>query len=696
MDKNEAKNRIEKLRGEVDRHRNLYHTNDAPEISDEAYDSLFHELLTLEREYPEYASSTSPTVRVGGAPLAKFEKARHAKRQWSFDDVFDEEGLAAWDERVRKLLAKAGMGADRVEYACELKIDGLKVVLTYEKGRLARAATRGDGEVGEVVTENIRTIRSIPLQLKEPMDITVVGEIWLPHAELDRINKERIAGGEAPFANVRNAAAGSIRQLDSKVTAKRNLQSFVYDVDEQEGLAPKTQMEELALLRALSFQVNAEYRLCASIEDIKAYYEEWNIKRHDLPYALDGIVIKVDSREAQEALGYTGKAPRYGIAYKFPAEETTTVIESISVQVGRTGVLTPVAHVTPVRVAGSLVSRATLHNQDEIDRLDLRVGDTVVIRKAGDVIPEVVSAVAALRTGKEKKFTMPDHCPVCGSQVTRETTGDLRLGKTSAGLYCSNPQCFAVEREKIIHAVGRKGLDIEGLGEKIVEQLIEEGLVADLADIYDLSEGDLLPLERFAAKKADKLIESIRSSKKVPLPKFLFALGIRHIGEESAHLVAESITNASSSLLPKPVRNIQDMIELLPEVSKEAWLSVHGFGEKSAASMVEWFGDSNHRSMLARMAASGVDVGIERRDVSVPQPLSGKTIVLSGGLAGFTRDEAKDMIRRAGGQVSSSVSERTDFLVAGEEAGSKLEKAKRLGVNIINEKTFKELLGLKP
>lgn len=701
-DKQRAKTRMEKLRTEVDRHRRLYHTQDAPEISDEAYDSLFHELLALEEEYPEFASKTSPTVRVGGVPLEKFRKVRHASRQWSFDDVFDFAGLKAWEERNIRLLEKADIGKGKrtwtgFGYVCELKIDGLKIVLTYEQGELVLGATRGDGEIGEDVTENLRTIRSVPLRLTQPVDITVVGEAWLAHTELERINRERETLGEPLFANVRNAAAGSIRQLDSKVTAKRKLDSFIYDIDrlkergarnkkqgKDEGDFPGTQIEELELLKRLGFQVNEEYRFCETMEAVQAYYEEWLARRHDLPYALDGIVVKVNDRAAQEALGYTGKSPRFGIAYKFPAEEATTVVEDISVQVGRTGVLTPVAHLRPVRIAGSVVSRATLHNQDEIARLDLRIGDTVVIRKAGDVIPEVVSVVLNLRTGEEREFRMPDRCPVCGGPVGRRVIGS---GTESAALYCMNPDCFAIERERIIHAVGRKGLDIEGLGEKIVEQLIDEGLISDLADIFELTEGDLVPLERFAEKKATNIIAGIRAAKRVALGKLVFALGIRHVGEESSHLVAKFAASQG-------MRDLDAVIAAFPRITKEEWMAIDGFGEKSAESLREWFGETSHLAILRKMRDSGVEIVIPE---AVPRttggPLSGKTIVLTGELARFTRDEAKDMIRKGGGRASSSVSAKTDFVLAGTNAGSKLDKARELGVKIVSEEEFFRMIG---
>jgi DNA ligase (NAD+) len=736
MNKIDAENRILKLRQELDKHRYFYHVLDTPEISDEAYDSLFHELVALEKEFPEFETSSSPTKRVGDTPLSKFEKVAHASRQWSFDDVFDLEELRAWDEKTTRLLEKEQRvdfqtadaplkqrndrsQLEKIDYCCELKIDGLKMVLTYEKGVLVRAATRGDGEIGENVTQNVRTIQSVPLVLSEPVDITVVGEIWLPGKELERINAERIKSGEQVFANARNAAAGTIRQLDPKVAASRKLDSFVYDIEKiggnfqtavaplkkrndrsqlqnSETTVPDTQIEELELLKKLGFKVNPYFRRCKNIEEIHAYYEEWSARRHELAYGLDGIVIKANSRIVQEVLGYTGKSPRFGIAYKFPAEEATTVVDDISIQVGRTGVLTPVAHLRPVRIAGSTVSRATLHNADEIARLDVRIGDTVVLRKAGDIIPEVVSVVTALRTGKETTYQFPEVCPVCGSEVKKGANGMKggkgEKGKESVAFYCSNPNCYAMERERIIHSVGRKGFDIDGLGEKIVEQLMEEGLISDLADIFELTIGDLLPLERFAEKKADKIILAIEQSKKVRLDKFLFALGIRHLGEETADLIMRDIIKGIRNQ-ESGIKNPRDIGEFFSKRTTVEWVSIKGIGEKSAESISEWFADEKHQAMLHQMTVLGVEIVLPEQSASdVVLPFSGKTFVLTGELASFTRDAAKSMIKEMGGAVSGSVSSKTDYVVAGENPGSKFDKAKELGVAVLDEEGFKALI----
>jgi DNA ligase (NAD+) len=689
MNKNEAKQRIEKLRIEVDRHRYLYHVKDAPEISDEAYDSLFHELLRLEEEYPEFRSETSPTTRVGGEPLEKFEKVRHTHRQWSFDDIFDEDELRAWDERTRKALRKAGID-EHPTYCCELKIDGLKIVLTYEDGVLIRGATRGDGTVGEDITANLRTIQSIPLLLPQPVSMTVVGEAWLAKSELDRINTEREALGEAPFANVRNAAAGSLRQLDPSVVARRRLDSFLYDIDDIRSGAelPNTQTGELDLLRDLGFRVNPEGGCFDSLDAVQDFYTHWSEHRDDLSSALDGIVIKLESVRMQEALGYTAKAPRFAIAYKFPAEEATTVVEDIALQVGRTGVLTPVAHLRPVRIAGTVVSRATLHNADEIERLDVRMGDTVIIRKAGDIIPEVVRVVESLRTGEERKFYMPKSCPVCGGAVSHRLSGED--GRASVAHYCENSKCFAVELERITHAVGRKGFDIEGLGEKIVEQLVSEGLISDLGDIFDLTEGDLVPLERFGEKSAENLLAAIEVAKDIPFRRFFFALGIRHIGEEASILLSRELP----ALVGKKKPEIADLVAQMPDISTDRFSEIAGFGRKSGESLTSWFSDPDHLALLRKLDEYGVRPFLEEEPESISANVfSGKTVVLTGSLSRFTRDEAKDMIRRQGGHPAGSVSQKTDFVLAGSDAGSKLEKARALGIQVLSEGEFLDMIG---
>jgi DNA ligase (NAD+) len=750
MTKNEAKKRIKKLTQEINRLRYLYHVKDAPEIDDIVYSSLMDELSKLEKQFPDLKSETSPTQRVGGKPLAKFKKIKHKVRQWSFGDLFNFEELKKWEEKIQRMIAKQpALKNEKVEYCCEIKIDGLKLILTYEDGKLVTAATRGDGKIGEEITHNVRTIQSVPLEINPAVSLVAVGEVWLPESELQRINAERKLHQETPFANSRNAAAGSIRQLDPKVAASRGLSTFIYDIDKikiKKGKfqslflqnsetnllvetdsfsanifpfknlnskanlnsnlslaksssftkttqfklqAPTTQIEELQLLEKLGFKINTDYRLCQSIEEIEKFYQEWISKRDKQEYGIDGIVIKINSQKIQQALGYTGKSPRWGIAYKFPAERTTTVVEDISVQVGRTGILTPVAHLRPVSVAGSTVSRATLHNESEIKRLDLKIGDTVVIQKAGDVIPEVVEVLTNLREGNESNFNMLQACEkVCGGPVVKEKIG-VKSSDESAGYYCQNKNSFAIQKEKIRHFVAKKGMNIDGLGEQIVEQLMSEGLVADVADIFELTLGDLLPLERFADKSAENLIQSIELAKKVKFEKFLFALGIRYIGEETTLL----IKNNFLKVFAKKPKNLTDLIKLFSASQVEEWTAVDGIGEKAAQSLVDWFTDNDNLQLLEKMIAGGIEVQF---DFKIPlknnQNLLGKTFVLTGALQSMTRDEAKEKIRQVGGKISSSVSQKTDFVIVGKKAGSKKKKAQDLGVKILSEAEFKKLI----
>jgi len=756
MNNNEAKNRIRKLSAEINKLRYEYHVLDKPDVTDEVYDSLMGELRILEDKFPDLRLPDSPTQRIGGKPLDKFQKVRHLIRQWSFDDVFSFSELQKWEEKTKRFLGKLPLSPSLsqrergvLEYVSEIKIDGLKIVLTYENGNFVRGATRGDGIIGEDVTENLKTIYSLPLKLKYPVTGVFVGECWLSKKELERINSGRKKKGEALFANSRNAAAGSIRQLDPKIAASRKLDTFIYDIDLIQNAAfpakgsiltgpkldldltkyPQTQMEELELLKNLGFNVNRETKLCKNIEEIEKFYQEWIHKKDREDYGIDGVVIKINSRAAQFALGYTGKSPRWGVAYKFPAEKVTTVVEDIKVQVGRTGALTPLAHLKPVRVAGSTVSRATLHNEDEIKRLDIRIGDTVVVRKAGDVIPEIVEVIKNLRTGREKIFHMPKHCPICGSQVKREIIkssdfsekgptlsrprSDLgqinkRHGEISAAIYCTNPKCYAVEMEKIIHFVSKKGFNIEGMGEKIVEHLMSEGLIANVAEIFELETGDLEPLERFAEKSAQKLVESIKKSREISLKKFIFALGIRHVGEETAVLISKNILEISKFKIPmltgrqessklkinEKFNFLSFILEIFPKITAEDWMNIKGIGDKSAENLVEWFSEKENINILKKMDELGVMVEMEKKREREKKggKFNGATLVLTGELSGFTRDEAKDIIRKEGGSISSSVSKKTSYVLAGENPGSKYEKALELGVKIINEKEFIKLI----
>ena len=658
------KERAEKLRDLLEKHRYLYHVLDKPEISDEAYDSLFKELETLEEEHPELITPDSPTQRVGGEPLKEFSKVTHVKQQWSFDDVFDFDELKKWEEKVKNFMKKAGIENEKLEYCCELKIDGLKVIMTYEKGQLVQAATRGDGTVGEDVTHNIKTIQSVPLKLKEKVDITAVGEIWLAKKNLKKINKEREKLGEPVYANTRNLAAGSLRQLDPKITASRRLDSFLYDIDEMKGKKPDSQHGEIKLLADLGFKTNPFEKVCKSPEEIKKFYDEWTKKRHDLEYELDGIVIKVNSVKIQEALGYTGKSPRWGVAYKFPAEQVTTILEDIVLQIGRTGVITPVAHLKPVLVAGSVVSRATLHNEDEIKRLDVRLGDTVILQKAGDVIPDIVSVVQELRPKNSKPYVFPTHVNACG--------GDGRIERIpgEAAWRCVSKDSFDQQKRKFYYFVSKKCFDIDGLGPKIIDVLLEEGLVSSFDDIFTLKRGDLLALPRFAEKSVDNLLESIEKGRTVSLPRFLAALSISQVGEETAYDIAKNFGS----------------LEKISQASFEEIEAIYGVGPIVAKSLYEWFKDSENKKLVKNLMKQ-----VKIEEVKAGKKLEGKSFVFTGTL-NMDRVAAQETVRKLGGEVSSSVSKNTSYVVAGENAGSKLEKAQRLGVAVIDEEKFLEMI----
>ncbi len=678
--------RIEKLRKEIDRLRDLYHVKDDPAIDDIVYSSLMNELKILEDKNPEFKTLTSPTQRIGTAPLDKFEKVTHKIKQWSLSDVFSFDELVAWESKNKRFVEKKGI-VKNFEYCVEVKIDGLKIILEYKKGVLVTASTRGDGKIGEDVTNNVKTIKSVPLKLSVPVDIIVVGEIWLPEKEFKRINDERKKKGEVLFANARNAAVGSIRQLDSKITASRNLSTFIYSIDFLDTLKenleiPKTQKDCLKVLEKLGFKINHEYKICNTISEIEKYYEYWTNKREKQEYGIDGLVVKINDRKIHEILGYTGKSPRGSIAYKFPAQKATTIVQDIKVQIGRTGVVTPVAHVTPVLVAGSTVSRATLHNEDEIKRLGLKIGDSVVIQKAGDIIPEIVEVLVNLRNGNEREFDMKSLAEKeCGGEVIKETIGDNN--KKSAAYYCKNKNSFAIQKENIIHFVSKKGMNIDGAGEKIVEQLMNEGLISDISDLFELTTGDLEPLERFEKKSATNLITAIEKSKQVNLAKFLFALGIRYVGEETA-LIIESF------LAKKDIHTPSDLVDECSIISSQEWESIEGIGKKASKSLVEYFNAQKNIKILNNMTSHGVKLCI---NVSVAKDIfNGKVFVLTGALSTMTRDQAKEKIRNAGGKISSTISNNTDYLLAGEKAGSKLKKARELGINIITEEQFSKML----
>lgn len=665
----ETVERYEKLKESVRTHGHKYHVLDAPEITDEAYDSLVRELEKIEAEYPELVDDSSPTQRVGGTPVKEFNKVRHEVRQWSFDDAFNSDDLKKWDEKVRRMIEKEkSLIGETIEYCCELKIDGLKIILTYKDGKFVQGATRGDGQVGEDVTSNLKTIQSIPLLLKEKVDLIAVGECWLSKKELARINVEREKDGEQIFANTRNAAAGSIRQLDPRIVAGRNLSSFIYDIDAYSGTFPGTQDEEIMLLSKLGFKTNPYHIVCGSLPEVQKFYEKWTRDGKKLDYGLDGIVIKINSRKIQDALGFTGKSPRWGIAYKFPAEQVTTIVEDIVLQVGRTGVLTPVAHLKPVLVAGSTVSRATLHNEDEIKRLDVRVGDTVILQKAGDVIPDIVSVVKELRTGKEKPYVFPARVSVCGGD------GKIERIPGQAAWRCVNKNSFAQKKRELYHFVGKHAFDIDGCGPKIIDALLDNNLITHASDIFSLTKGDLLALPRFGEKSVDNLLESINKARNVELSRFIVALSIPQVGEETARDLAQHF---------KDIKSLRG--------AKEGELQViSGVGDIVAREVVRWFADTDHmKELQALLAHIHIQAPVRTLD---HMPLSGKTFVLTGTMTSMDRDEASEKIRSLGGSVSSSVSAKTSFVVVGESAGSKKDKALELGVQILSEEEFLKMI----
>lgn len=660
--------RLKKLKDLLEKHRHLYHVLDKPEISDEAYDSLMKELEDIEAQHPELITKDSPTQRVGGEPLKEFNKVKHAFQQWSFDDVFDFDELMKWEKKVRNFMEKSGIESEKLEYCCELKIDGLKIVLTYKDGKLTNGATRGDGVVGEDVTHNIRTIQSIPLSLKDNIDIITVGEVWLSKKVLKRINEERERNNEPVYANTRNLAAGSLRQLDPKITASRRLDSFIYDIDQVDSNVIETQYREIEYLAQQGFKTNKYSRVCKDLKEVQDFYNEWSKKKHTLDYELDGIVIKVNSNKIQNTLGYTGKSPRWGVAYKFPAEQVTTIVEDIVLQVGRTGVVTPVAHLRPVLVAGSTVSRATLHNEDEIKRLDIRIGDTVILQKAGDVIPDIVSIVTELRPKNSKPYIFPTHVPACGGN------GKIVRVPGEAAWKCESPDSFEQQKRKFYYFVSKKCFDIDGLGPKIIDILLEQGLISSFDDIFTLKRGDLLSLPRFAEKSVDNLLSSIDKSRKITLARFLASLSINQVGEETAYDIAKHFVS----------------LEKIMKARYEEIESIYGVGPVVAKSIFDWFRNLDNEKLIQNLLKH---IEIQKENISnkASLKLADMTFVFTGTMK-MDRVKAQEIVRSLGGEVSNSVSPKTSYVVAGENAGSKLDKAKALGIKIIDEAKFQEMV----
>ncbi len=671
----------------------LYYVADAPELSDAEYDSLMRELVAIETAFPALVTPDSPTQRVGAAPTGTFGEVVHQRPMLSLGNVFDEDELRAFDGRVRRGLGlpPAPAPAPDLRYVAELKIDGLAISLRYDRGRLVQGATRGDGTTGEDVTANLRTISALPERLREPATAEVRGEVYMPKAEFARINAEREEAGLPTYANPRNSGAGSLRQQDPSVTAARRLSSWCYQLieDGPDGRpAVDSQSAALARLAALGLPVNPDRAEGLDIDGVCRFLEEWREKRHELPYETDGVVVKVDRLEQQERLGMVARAPRWAIAYKFPPEQVETVLEDIVPYVGRTGTLTPVAHMRPARVAGSTVARATLHNLDEVRRKDLRIGDWIVLQKAGDVIPEVVRSLPERRTGAEREFEMPATCPVCGTPVVRDE-GAVRH-------YCPNSKCPARLAQEFAHFAGRGGMDIEGAGWAVLEQLLARGLVKTRGDFYRLSVDDLVSLDRFARKSAENLKASIERSRRRPLARVLNALGIPQVGEQTAIDLAGWIAGRWPAEGMDPGEWTAVVARSLPTVTPEEFREVPGIGAVVAASIAGYFGTPETAAVLADLVDAGVVAEPPARRVApgsgAAGPLAGKTVVVTGTLTGFDRAAAEEAIRAAGGHASGSVSKSTSFVVAGENAGSKLAKAQELGVPVLDEEAFRRVL----
>lgn len=687
----EIQQRATQLRQQLQKANYAYYVLDNPFMEDSVYDKLYRELQDLEEQHPELVVPDSPTQRVGDRPAAKFTSVRHNIPLYSLENAFNIPELEKWDARWQRHFASLTALPEteeigQTEYVCELKIDGSAIALTYENGVLIRGATRGDGVTGEEITPNIRTIRAIPLRLNlenPPPVVEVRGEAFLPIDEFNRINVEREQAGEPLFANPRNAAAGTLRQLDPKIVDRRKLDFFAYTLhlpnvaptDEQPNIPnPQSQWQSLEVLQQMGFRVNPNRKLCQSLQDVEDYFQQWDAGRKTLPYMTDGVVVKLNSFPLQERLGFTQKFPRWAIALKYPAEEVPTVVREITVNVGRTGAVTPMAIMEPVQVAGTTVQRATLHNQDRIAELDIRAGDTVIIRKAGEIIPEVVRVLVELRPANAQPYQMPENCPECGSQLVRPPG--------EAVTRCVNSSCPAILRGSLVHWASRDALDINGLGEKLVEQIVDKELVRSLADLYELTREKLLSLERMGQRSADKLIAAISESKQQSYARTLYGLGIRYVGKVNAELLTEAFGT----------------IAQLSNASVDDLESVYGIGSEIAQSVWQWFKIPANQTLVERLQVAGLNFGseqsVETQQSTVPQALAGKTFVITGTLPTLSRKEAEELIKQAGGKVTSSVSKKTDYLVVGEDAGSKLEKAQQLGIAQLNEEQLKEAIAI--
>jgi DNA ligase (NAD+) len=666
-----VKKEIEQLREKLRHHEYRYYVLDDPEISDAAYDKLMERLKALEAAYPELVTADSPTVRVGGTPREGFQTVRHARAMLSLDNAFSYDALRDFDRRVRE-----GSGKEKIEYIAEHKFDGLSVSLQYTGGKLVRGVTRGDGTTGEDVSPNVKTIRSVPLQVdatvlkkaKLPSDFEVRGEVLMTRKAFEELNRQQELSGGKIFVNARNSAAGAVRVLDPSITAARRLDFFAYYLFVDGKVPFAKHSESLEALKQLRFRASDDWKLCNGIDAVIAYCEAWDAKREKLPYEIDGVVIKVNSTAIQDEMGFTSKAPRWAIAYKYPARQETTVVNDIRVNVGRTGALTPVAFLEPVQVGGVTVSRSTLHNMDEVERLGLQIGDTVLIERAGEVIPHVLKVV---KEGKNRKpFRMPKLCPECGSTIHKS--------EDEVAYRCVNAACPAKRKESLLHYASRHAMNIDGLGDKIVDQLVDKGLAKDVADLYALKEDEVAALERMAEKSAKNLLEEIEGSKKNTLARLIYALGIRFVGERTGQLLAEHFSS----------------LEELAEADEEQLVAVNEVGPKVAAAIAEFFSEPANRQLIKKLHKAGVHPTAEKREVK-SQKLAGKSFVFTGGLANRSREEAGELVQQHGGKVSGSVSKKTDFVIVGTDPGSKYDKAKELGVTILTESDFERLLQSK-
>lgn len=665
MNKKSAQERIQQLYTLIEHHRDLYYQKQEPQISDEAYDALEKELKLLEKNFPDLIQDTTPSEKVGGYADVLFTPVTHKVAQWSFNNAFSKQDIEDFDKRIKNFLYKELEKKVEVEYVCELKIDGLKIVIEYQNGKLVQAATRGDGVIGENVTANVLCIKDIPPTISEKQNIIVEGEIYMTRSQFEKINSELISKEEKPYANPRNLASGTLRQLNQDIVSKRKLSAFIYDLAFSQNEI-RTQYEELDYLASIGLPVSKDKKICTSVDDIMEFWNKWNSKRQTCPFDIDGIVIKVNEKKYQDALGFTGKAPRFAIALKFSAEEVTTIVEDIVFQVGRTGVITPVAHLTPALIAGSIVSRATLHNEDEIKRLDIRIGDTIILKKAGDVIPKIVQVIKELRPKKSKAFVFPKTIPQCGGD------GSIERIPGEAAYRCVDKNSFELQKRKLYYFVSKAGFDIEHMGPKVVDVLLENNLIQTPVDIFELQRGDIEVLPRFGKKSVDNLFDSIEKSKTISFARCITALSIDGVGEETATLLSQKFKS----------------FDELAQARIEKFESIHGVGVVVAESIVNWFAQKSNQELIQGLLKY-VTFTKEKKQAT---RLQGQTFVFTGTLSQITRDKAKQAVKDLGASVTNTVSKKTTYVVAGEEAGSKLEKAQQLGVEVITEEEFLKMI----